>query len=86
MPTRLTILAVLTLAGALPARADIINQIIRNNCVNAVTAEFREYGQQPPEGMVDYTCDCVVQKIRSGSSISSASAACKSQAVTRFGL
>jgi len=86
MPARLTILALLTLAGALPARADIINQIIRSNCVNAVNAEFREYGQQPPDGMVDYTCDCVVQQIRSGSTISAASATCKSRAVTRFGL
>ncbi len=86
MPARLAIFALLTLAGALPARADMINQIILSNCVNAVNAEFREYGRQPPAGMVDYTCDCVVQQIRRGSSISAASATCKNLAMTRFGL
>lgn len=86
MPARLAIFALLTLASALPARANIVDQIIRSNCVNAVNAEVKASGNPAPAGMTDYTCDCVVQEIKTGSSISAASATCKSRAVAKFGL
>lgn len=86
MHKHLAILAVLSLGTAQPAGAEVINQIIRSTCVNAVNAEFQAYGQTPPDGMVEYTCDCVVREIRAGRSISAASATCKSQAVQHFGL
>lgn len=86
MPARLAIFALLSLAGALPARANMVDQIIRSNCVNAVNAEVKASGKPAPAGMTDYTCDCVVQEIKTGSSIKQASATCKSRAVAKFGL
>lgn len=86
MLTRLTILALLTLAAGLPAKANMVDQIIRNRCLNAVNSEVKASGKPAPEGMSDYTCDCVVQEIKKGSTINQASATCKNRAVSKFGL
>lgn len=86
MPTRFTLLALLTLAAGLPAKANMVDQIIRSNCVNAVNAEVKASGKPAPAGMTDYTCDCVVKEIKTGSSINQASTTCKTRAVAKFGL
>jgi hypothetical protein len=83
---KLTPLALLTLMAALPARANMVDQIIRSNCLRAVNAEIRQSGKPAPDGMAEYTCDCVVQEIKTGSSINQASATCKSRSVAKYGL
>jgi hypothetical protein len=86
MPLRLTLLALLTLAAGLPAEANMVDQIIRSNCLNAVNAEVKASGNPAPAGMPEYTCDCVVQEIKQGSSINQASSTCKSRAVSKYGI
>ena len=86
MPLRLAILTALTLAAALPARANPIDQIIRSNCLRAVNNEVKASGKPAPDGMSEYTCDCVVQEFKNGSSINQASTTCKNRAVSKYGL
>jgi hypothetical protein len=86
MPLRLAILTALTLAAALPAQANPIDQIIRSNCLRAVNNEVKASGNPAPAGMSEYTCDCVVQEIKNGSSINQASTTCKNRAVSKYGL
>ncbi|WP_254979194.1 hypothetical protein [Cyanobium sp. ATX 6A2] len=80
-----TPLALLTLMAALPARANMVDQLIASNCLRVVNAEIKASSKPAPDGMADYACDCVVQEIKTGSSINQASASCKSRAVAKFG-
>jgi len=83
----LALLATLfALSTGLPARANMVDQIIRSKCLNAVNAEIKSSGKPAPAGMSDYTCDCVVQEFKKGSSINQASSTCKQRAVSKYGV
>jgi hypothetical protein len=87
MLTRLTLLVLLALAAALPARAgNMMNHMVRAYCLRAVNDEIRSSGRPAPAGMQDFTCDCVVQEMGKGRSVNQASATCKSLAIQKYGL
>ncbi|MCP9928902.1 hypothetical protein [Cyanobium sp. CH-040] len=80
------VVSLLALSAGLPARANMVDQIIRSKCLDAVNAEIKSSGKPAPAGMSDYTCDCVVQEFKKGNSISQASGTCKQRAVTKYGV
>ncbi|TVS05251.1 MAG: hypothetical protein EA413_07205 [Cyanobium sp. PLM2.Bin73] len=86
MPARLAIFALLTLAGALPVRASLMNQIVRTHCMRAVNDEVKASRMAAPAGLADFTCNCVVQEMGKGRSVDQASSTCKSQAIRKFNL
>ena len=67
------------------ARAARIEQLIYNKCSAAMQADFEKAGKVPPEGMVDFTCTCVVQKIFSQQSITQAKNSCTKLALQKYG-
>lgn len=72
---------------AAPAQANsMINQIVRGHCINAVNSEVRASGGSAPSGMADFTCDCVVQEMGRGRSVSQASTTCRNLAIQKYGL
>jgi hypothetical protein len=87
MLTRLSLVAFLAVAAALPARAgNMMNHIVRSHCLRAVNQEIRSSGRPAPAGLQDSTCDCVVEQLGKGRSVDQASATCKSLAVQKYGL
>ena len=56
-----------------------------NKCAAAMQADFEKAGKVPPEGMVDFTCTCVVQKIFSQQSITQAKNSCTKLALQKYG-
>lgn len=71
----------------LPAGASsFVDELIRSNCIRAVEAEVQASGNPAPEGMTAYTCDCVVEEFKKGTSLDQAIANCKEAAIRTFGL
>ena len=87
---RLTAAAVALVPLALlpppPAQAGMIEQIIFSKCSSAMQADFEKAGKTPPEGMIDFTCTCVVQKINQQQSINQAKTACSKLALQKYGV
>lgn len=79
--------ALLALSAALPARANsMVDQLVRSYCIKAVNDEVRASGSPAPSGMANFTCDCVVDEMGKGRSVSQASSTCKSLAIQKYGL
>lgn len=71
----------------LPAGASsFVDELIRGHCIRAVEAEVEASGNPAPEGMAEYTCDCVVEEFKKGTSLDQAIAICKEAAIRTFGL
>ena len=64
----------------------MIEQIIFSKCSAAMQADFDQAGKTSPEGMIDFTCTCVVQKIYQQQSINQAKTACSKLALHKYGL
>jgi hypothetical protein len=80
-------LAALAAVWGLPARASsLVDALIRANCISAIEAEVQASGNPSPEGMTDYTCDCVVEEFNKGTSIDEAIAICKEAAIRKYGV
>ncbi|MFU8886266.1 MAG: hypothetical protein ACNA8O_12515 [Cyanobacteriota bacterium] len=77
-------------AGLLPRPAagadNFVDAMVRKYCVQAVQDEVKASGKPAPEGMVDYTCDCVVQEMKKRQSIDQAKNTCKAAAASKFDL
>jgi hypothetical protein len=88
MPLPLALLATLfALSAGLPARANnMVDQLVRSYCMKAVNDEVRSSGNPAPAGMAEFTCDCVVDEMGKGRSVSQASSNCKSLAIQKYGL
>jgi len=76
----------LALLPAPSARAGMIEQIIFSHCSSAMRADFEQAGKTPPEGMIDFTCSCVVQKIHQQQSINQAKTTCSKLALQKYGV
>jgi hypothetical protein len=78
----------LTAIGAmsLPAEAGTgpIAEVVRSFCLSAVETELAQAGKQAPEGMADFACACVADRITSGSSIAAARSTCRAAASKRY--
>ncbi len=70
-----------------PARAqNMVDNMIRKFCLQAVNKEIQASGKPAPAGMQDYTCNCVVQEMRRRQSQEQAAATCKAAAARKFNL
>lgn len=69
---------------AVPARADGLGNIVKAVCLTAFANEMSSVGKVPPAGMASYACNCVEERIRSGSGIETARSACRQATAERF--
>lgn len=72
-------------AGAL-AGDNMMDQMVRKYCLKAVNDEVKASGKPAPQGMQDFTCDCVVQQMKKRQSIEVAKTTCKNQAAAKYNL
>ena len=72
------------MAPAASARADGLGDIVKAVCLSAFENEMSQAGKIPPAGMASYACNCVEQRIRTGSGLESARARCREATVQRF--
>ncbi len=80
-------LAGVVLMLAQPAQAqNMMDNMIRKYCLQAVNKEIKESGKPAPAGMQDYTCNCVVQEMKKGQSQKQAAATCKASATKKYNL
>jgi hypothetical protein len=77
--------AVLALPVA-TARASGLNSIVQATCLAAVEQEMSQSGKVPPEGLADYACRCVVDRLGEGMSVASARDICRASTARRFAL
>ena len=77
------VVAAITLVSAAPAKASgKLGEIVRAFCLSAFQNELSQAGKTAPAGMASYACDCVADRINTGSSIEAARSDCR-QATTR---
>lgn len=68
-----------------PARAQQgFGEIVRAFCLSAFESEMEQAGKVAPAGMADYACGCMAGRLRGGSSIDTARAACRQETVKRY--
>jgi len=76
--------------GLAPAGAragdNMMDQMVRKYCLKAVNDEVKASGKPAPQGMQDFTCDCVVQQMKKRQSIEVAKTTCKNQAAAKYNL
>lgn len=65
-------------------RGNMKDQLIFHFCGRAMKADFKAAGKTPPKGIVEFTCGCVVQKIKARASIEQAKTICKAQALQTY--
>lgn len=88
-PLRL-ILGLIALAafGTLGRRAEAasgpILEVVRSICLSAVETELAQSGKKAPDGMASFACNCVADRISSGSSIASARSSCRDATAKRY--
>jgi hypothetical protein len=68
------------------AADNMMDQMIRKYCLKAVNDEVKASGKPAPDGMADFTCDCVVQQMKKRQSIEQAKTTCKTQAAQKYNL
>lgn len=84
------ILSLLVLAafGPLERRAEAasgpILEVVRSICLSAFETELTKSGKKAPDGMASFACDCVADRISSGSSIASARSSCRDATSKRY--
>ncbi len=77
--------AALSAAVALPAaRAGGVGEIVMAVCLSAFESEMAQAGKNPPAGMANYACSCVVDQISSGNSLDTARTSCRTATVRRY--
>lgn len=59
-------------------------EIVRAFCLTAFETEMEQAGKVPPAGMADYACGCMTGRLRGGSSIHTARAACRKETARRY--
>lgn len=88
-PTGLIIgLAALAAFGSLQPRAEAasgpILEVVRSICLSAFETELAQSGKKAPDGMASYACNCVADRISSGSSIAAARSSCRDATAKRY--
>jgi hypothetical protein len=64
--------------------AEGFGEIVRAFCLSAFETEMEQAGKTPPAGMADYACGCMAGKLRAGTSIDTARAACRQETSKRY--
>jgi hypothetical protein len=90
-PLRFTALLAAATAAALSAtvtpsaaRARGVGEIVMAVCLSAFESEMAQAGKNPPAGMADYACSCVVDQISSGNSLDRARSSCRTATALRY--
>jgi hypothetical protein len=77
-----------TALGPLGPRAEAgtgpITEVVRSFCLSAFETELAHSGKKAPEGMANYACGCVADRISSGSSIAAARSSCREATAKRY--
>ena len=82
---RLVVLAaVAPMGGPAEAASGPILEVVRSFCISALETELAQSGKKAPDGMANYACSCVADRITSGSSIASARSSCKDATSKRY--
>jgi len=66
------------------ARARGVGEIVMVVCLSAFESEMAQAGKNPPAGMANYACSCVVDQISSGNSLDTARTSCRTATVRRY--
>jgi len=66
------------------ARARGVGEIVMAVCLSAFESEMAQAGKNPPAGMANYACSCVVDQISSGSSLDTARTSCRTATARRY--
>jgi hypothetical protein len=81
-------LVALAAFGSLESRAEAasgpILEVVRSICLSAFETELAQSGKKAPDGMASYACNCVADRISSGSSIASARSSCRDATSKRY--
>jgi hypothetical protein len=81
-------LAALAAFGSLERRAEAtsapILEVVRSICLSAFETELAQTGKKAPDGMASFACNCVADRISSGSSIASARSTCRDATAKRY--
>jgi hypothetical protein len=85
LATGLTALGLAAAAGT-PAPAGTVSDMVKALCRSAVQAELESAGKPAPEGMAEFACTCVADRISSGSSLDGARSTCRQQTAQRYPL
>ena len=72
--------------GAAQAGDNMMDQMVRKFCLQAVNKEVADSGKPAPDGMSAFTCDCVVQQLKLKQSLDGAKAICKAKATEKYSL
>jgi hypothetical protein len=72
--------------GAAQAGDNMMDQMVRKFCLDAVNKDVADSGKPAPDGMSAFTCDCVVQQMKLKQSIDGAKAICKAKAAEKYSL
>ncbi|WP_216900252.1 hypothetical protein [Synechococcus sp. CCY 9618] len=84
------ILVLVALAGIIPLEREAkagtgpIIEVVRSFCLSAFETELAQSGKKAPDGMANFACSCVADRISSGSSIASARSSCKAATARRY--
>ena len=70
--------------GQAEAASGPIIEVVRSICLSAFETELAQSGKKAPDGMANYACSCVADRITSGSSIASARSSCKDATSKRY--
>jgi hypothetical protein len=78
----------LLLAASLtsPLEARSVTEVVKAFCLSAFEVEMAQAGKTPPAGMAHFACDCVADRITTGSSINAARSSCRGETSRRFPL
>jgi hypothetical protein len=82
--TALAVVALVPLEAKVQAGTGPITEVVRSFCLSAFETELAQSGKKAPEGMANYACGCVADRISSGSSIAAARSSCKEATTKRY--
>jgi hypothetical protein len=61
-----------------------ILEVVRSFCLSAFETELAQTGKTAPDGMANFACSCVADRISSGSSIAAARTSCRAATAKRY--
>ena len=68
-----------------PARADSgMGAIVKAFCLSAFESEMAQSGKTAPDGMANFACGCVADRIGSGSTLETARSDCRQATARRY--
>ena len=76
----------LLLVGSTTATAENGGGLIRKICMSSFAAAMTTAGQTAPEGMADFTCNCFLEEVNSGTRLDKAQNQCKSRAAVEYSM